>query len=76
MKSNSPMQFTFTYKQHPVYAYKFNGKRYDTGDKLGYIETIIDFALKDPAPPEKPEKIPYRSVKPGLRNFFEQKYHF
>jgi len=35
-------------KEQPVYAYKFQGKRYDTGDKLGYIETIIDFALKDP----------------------------
>jgi UTP--glucose-1-phosphate uridylyltransferase len=35
-------------KKHPVYGYKFKGKRYDTGDKLGYIETIIDFALKDP----------------------------
>jgi UTP--glucose-1-phosphate uridylyltransferase len=34
-------------KDHPVYAYKFEGKRYDTGDKLGYIETIIDFALQD-----------------------------
>lgn len=35
-------------KDHPVYAYKFEGKRHDTGDKLGYIETIIDFALRDP----------------------------
>lgn len=35
-------------KEQPVYAYKFRGKRYDTGDKLGYIETNIDFALKDP----------------------------
>ncbi|MCK9631798.1 MAG: UTP--glucose-1-phosphate uridylyltransferase GalU [Methanoregula sp.] len=35
-------------KDHPVYAYQFEGKRYDTGDKLGYIETIIDFALRDP----------------------------
>ena len=35
-------------KDHPVYAFKFHGKRYDTGDKLGYIETIIDFALRDP----------------------------
>jgi UTP--glucose-1-phosphate uridylyltransferase len=34
-------------KEQPVYAYKFGGKRYDTGDKLGYIETIIDYALKD-----------------------------
>lgn len=33
-------------KQH-VYAYRFHGKRFDTGDKIGYIETIIDFALGD-----------------------------
>lgn len=25
-----------------------NSKRYDTGDKLEYIKTVIDFALKDP----------------------------
>jgi len=32
--------------QHqPVYAYLFSGKRYDTGDRLGYVEAIIDFAL-------------------------------
>ncbi|RLF50518.1 MAG: UTP--glucose-1-phosphate uridylyltransferase, partial [Thermoplasmata archaeon] len=30
-----------------VYAYKFSGKRYDIGDKLGYIEAIIDFALEN-----------------------------
>jgi UTP--glucose-1-phosphate uridylyltransferase len=35
-------------KNHPVYAYQFKGKRYDTGDKLGYIEAIIDYALEDP----------------------------
>ena len=35
-------------KNQPVYAYKFKGKRYDTGDILGYIEAIIDFALRDP----------------------------
>jgi UDP-glucose 6-dehydrogenase len=29
-----------------VYAYKFRGKRYDAGDKLGYMKAIIDFALK------------------------------
>jgi len=34
-------------KNHPVYAFKFKGQRYDTGDKLGYIETIVDFALQD-----------------------------
>ncbi len=31
-----------------VYAYKFEGTRYDTGEKLGYLKTIIDFALDRP----------------------------
>jgi UTP--glucose-1-phosphate uridylyltransferase len=30
-----------------VYACAFKGKRYDIGDKLGYIQAIIDFALKN-----------------------------
>jgi UTP--glucose-1-phosphate uridylyltransferase len=34
-------------KEKPVYACCFKGKRYDTGDKMGYIETIVDFALQD-----------------------------
>jgi UTP--glucose-1-phosphate uridylyltransferase len=28
-----------------VYAYAFSGKRYDIGDKQGYVQAIIDFAL-------------------------------
>ncbi|MBW5448416.1 UTP--glucose-1-phosphate uridylyltransferase GalU [Cohnella sp. CFH 77786] len=32
----------------PVYAYQFEGMRYDTGEKLGYLKTIIDFALERP----------------------------
>ncbi|MBN2980561.1 UTP--glucose-1-phosphate uridylyltransferase GalU [Cohnella algarum] len=31
-----------------IYAYDFEGKRYDTGEKLGYLKTIIDFALERP----------------------------
>lgn len=30
-----------------VYAYDFEGKRYDVGEKLGYIKTTIDFALEN-----------------------------
>ncbi|MFD0671311.1 UTP--glucose-1-phosphate uridylyltransferase GalU [Cohnella sp. GCM10027633] len=30
-----------------VFAYHFEGKRYDVGDKLGYILTTIDFALQN-----------------------------
>ncbi len=29
-----------------VYAYEFAGKRYDVGEKLGFIQTTIDFALQ------------------------------
>ena len=29
-----------------VYAYRFQGTRYDAGDKIGYIKSIIDFALE------------------------------
>jgi UTP--glucose-1-phosphate uridylyltransferase len=31
-----------------VYAYGFQGKKYDIGDKLGYIQAIIDFSLENP----------------------------
>ena len=29
-----------------VYAYNFAGKRYDTGDKLGYLKATVEFALR------------------------------
>lgn len=35
-------------RDESVYAYKFKGTRYDTGEKLGYLKTIIDFALERP----------------------------
>jgi len=31
-----------------VYAYAFEGKRYDCGSKLGYLEATVEFALKHP----------------------------
>ncbi|OGF48851.1 MAG: UTP--glucose-1-phosphate uridylyltransferase [Candidatus Firestonebacteria bacterium RIFOXYA2_FULL_40_8] len=34
-------------KTKPVYAVKFSGKRYDTGDKLGYMKASIEYALRD-----------------------------
>lgn len=30
-----------------VFAYEFEGKRYDVGEKKGFVETNIDFALLD-----------------------------
>ncbi len=32
----------------PVYGYLFEGKRYDAGDKLGYLQATVEFALKNP----------------------------
>lgn len=31
-----------------VFAYQFQGKRYDVGDKFGFIQATIDFALQRP----------------------------
>ncbi len=30
----------------PLYGYEIEGRRYDTGDKLGFLEATIDYALK------------------------------
>lgn len=30
-----------------VFAYEFEGQRYDVGEKLGFVKTTINFALKD-----------------------------
>jgi UTP--glucose-1-phosphate uridylyltransferase len=33
-------------EQQPVYAYKFDGTRYDAGDKLGFLKATVEFALR------------------------------
>lgn len=33
-------------KQEAVYAYCFDGKRYDVGDKFGFLQANIEYALK------------------------------
>ena len=35
-------------KQQPMYAYNFEGRRYDVGDKQGFIEATVEYALKRP----------------------------
>lgn len=35
-------------KKEAMYAYNFEGRRYDVGDKLGFLEATVDFALKRP----------------------------
>jgi UTP--glucose-1-phosphate uridylyltransferase len=34
-------------QREPVYAFRFQGRRYDCGSKLGYVRAIVDFALAD-----------------------------
>ena len=33
-------------KQEKMYAYVYEGNRYDTGDKLGFLKATVEFALK------------------------------
>ncbi len=35
-------------QDEPVYAYRFKGKRYDCGSKLGYLEATVEYGLKHP----------------------------
>jgi UTP--glucose-1-phosphate uridylyltransferase len=35
-------------RQRPLYALAFQGKRYDTGDKLGFLKATVEFALARP----------------------------
>lgn len=44
----------------PFYGYEIEGKRYDTGDKLGFLQATIDYALKR------------GDVGPGLRQYLKK----
>jgi UTP--glucose-1-phosphate uridylyltransferase len=40
-------------RERPIFGLKFEGKRYDAGDKLGFLKATVEFALqrKDLGPP-------------------------
>lgn len=46
---NDEIQLTDAISQlhSPLFAYNFEGKRYDTGDKLGYLKATVEFALRN-----------------------------
>lgn len=46
-----------------VFAYQFEGKRFDVGEKLGFIETTIEMALQD------------ETLRPKLTEFMEKLLH-
>jgi UTP--glucose-1-phosphate uridylyltransferase len=33
-------------RSRPIYGYKFEGKRYDAGDKQGFLQATVELALK------------------------------
>ena len=33
-------------RSRPIYGYRFEGRRYDAGDKLGFLKATVEFALK------------------------------
>jgi len=35
-------------RSRPIYGYRFEGKRFDAGDKLGFLKATVEFALKRP----------------------------
>lgn len=49
-------------KREKVYGYIFEGKRHDTGDKLGFLKATVEFALK-----RKDLGEPFREYLRGLR---------
>lgn len=48
-------------REEAVHAYRFHGKRYDCGTKLGYLEATIAYALKHP------------ELADDFKNFLEQR---
>ncbi|MGH9356358.1 MAG: UTP--glucose-1-phosphate uridylyltransferase GalU [Terriglobia bacterium] len=48
--------------KEPVYGFLFEGKRYDAGDKLGFLQATVEMALKRPELGK-----PFRKYLKGLR---------
>jgi UTP--glucose-1-phosphate uridylyltransferase len=36
-------------QREPIYSFEFEGKRYDCGSKLGYLQATVEFGLKHPS---------------------------
>ena len=45
-----------------VYGYRFDGKRYDCGSKIGFLKAIVDFGLK------------HKETKKEFRKYLKQKF--
>jgi len=36
-------------QREAVFAFEFEGKRYDCGNKLGYLQATVEYGLKHPS---------------------------
>jgi UTP--glucose-1-phosphate uridylyltransferase len=50
-------------QREPVYSFEFEGKRYDCGSKLGYLQATVEYGLKHPS--LGPEFANYLRTLPG-----------
>ncbi|MDP1629128.1 MAG: UTP--glucose-1-phosphate uridylyltransferase, partial [bacterium] len=48
-------------KRRPIYGLRFQGSRYDCGNKLGFLKATVEFALKHP------------EVKDGFRQYIKER---
>jgi len=47
-------------KQQAIYAYRFEGTRYDTGDPSGFLKASVEYALNHP------------DLGPGFKQYLKQ----
>ena len=47
-KCSSPTRCSHLLRNRPIYAVRFEGTRYDAGDKLGFLKATVEFALRRP----------------------------
>jgi UTP--glucose-1-phosphate uridylyltransferase len=52
-----------------VYAYDFDGERYDVGDKIGFVKTTIEYALNSPM---REELLSYMRKKLEANIFYQE----
>ena len=48
-------------RSRPIYGFRFDGQRYDAGDKLGFLKATVEFALK-----REDLGVPFRQYLKGL----------
>ena len=61
-RSSSPTASRALLAEERVLAYAFEGRRYDCGSKLGYLEATVDFGLKHPELARRFRRVPARSA--------------